>query len=101
MVGQQELSKYAEVNADIEALTQEKETLRKRLLTAYRNGEEIEEGRLILKATINDEAERTAWKPVVETIKKYHPELRGGIEQIVIANTVVQPYEQLRVVPRA
>jgi hypothetical protein len=98
MVKQSEMARFAEVKATIETMEAEVVEMRKRLITAHRSGEAVEQGRLILKVTINDDAEKTAWKPVVEAISKNHPELRGGIASIVKANTTPQPYEQVRVV---
>jgi len=98
MVTQSELSAYAQVKAEIERLEHESKALRERFIEAHRNNEGIESGRLVLKVTINDEAEKTAWKPVVETISENHPELRGGIASIIRANTTPQPYERVQVV---
>lgn len=101
MVKQQDMTRFAEVKAAIEEMEGELKALRERFITAHRNGEPVEDGRLVLKVTINDDAEKTAWKPVVECIKEHHPELRGAIASIVKANTKPQPYEQVRVVPVA
>ena len=100
MVGQKELSAYASLKAEADKIEGQINALRSRLIGAYRSGEEVEDGRLILKVTINDEAERTAWKPVVERIGEAHPELRGAITQIVKANTITAPYERVEVKPK-
>ena len=100
MVKQVEIAQYAKIKAAIEAMEIEANEIRARLIQAHRSGEVVQDGRLILKVTINDEAERTAWKPVVEAISANHPELRGGIASIIKANTAVQPYEQVRILTR-
>jgi ribosomal protein L17 len=99
MVKQKEMAVFVKIKATIEDMAAKAEAMRERLITAHRSGEAVEKGRLVLKVTINDEAEKTAWKPVVEAIAEKHPELRGGIASIVRANTKPQPYEQVRVVP--
>lgn len=100
MVKQMELSAFADLKDRADKLEAEIREYRERFVAASRANEPIEPGRLILKVTINDEAEKTAWKPVVERIEEVHPELRGAIASIVKANTKVAPYERVEVKAR-